>query len=117
MTRVNFDPNNAGKLTFGTGGAAINVCRVPGDCPGIVSSPIVPLSSNTGVVPPACIAQDIGTTCDSANKRDLIAFGMPASGSPPTCANPGVVTTSTFLCAPEPGDGFSLEANQAVVFI
>jgi len=55
VTAVNFDPNNAGKLTLGTGGTAINVCRVPGDCPGSVSSPFVPLSSDTGGIPPTII--------------------------------------------------------------
>ncbi len=117
VTALNFDANNGGRLTLGSGGTAINVCRVPSDCPGGISSAVVPLSSNTGGVPSACIAQDISTACDSTNKRDLIAFGMPASGSPPVCGSPNVVTTSTLLCAPEPADGFSLEANQAIVFI
>ena len=117
VSALTFDANNAGKLVLGTGGSAINVCRVPSDCPGGVSTPIVALSSNTGGVPPACLAQGVGTTCDGANLRNLIAFGLPATGSPPVCTAPSNVTTSTFLCAPEPSDGFSLGPNQAVVFI
>lgn len=114
---VGFDPGNGGRLTLGTGGSAINVCRVPGDCPNGVSAPVVSLSSTGGGVPPACLAQGVNTVCDNANLRNLIAFGLPASGSPPVCDAPAGVTTSTLLCGPEPSDGFALSPGQAVIFI
>lgn len=112
-----FDANNAGRLTLGTGGSALNVCRVPGDCPGGVSAATLPLTSNVGGVPPACLAQGVGTACDNSNLRNAIAFGLPASGSPPLCDMPAGVTTSTFVCGPEPSDGFSLSPGEAVIFI
>jgi cysteine-rich repeat protein len=115
VTSINFDPNNGGHLTLGTGAGAVSVCRVSGDCPGGNSAPMVALNSNVGGIPPACIAQGVGSGCDG-NKRNVIAFGLPASGSPPVCDSPSSVTTSTFVCAPEPSDGFSLLPGQAVVF-
>lgn len=117
VSAVAFDANNAGKLTLGTGAGSVNVCRVPGDCPGGVSSPLVPLSDGSGDVPPACIAQTVSTACDGSAQRTLIAFGVPATGNPPVCTSPSSVTTSTTICAPEPSDGFALGANQAVIFI
>lgn len=115
-TAVAFDANNGGRLTIGTGGSAINVCRVPGDCPGS-SAPIVTLDSNSGGVPPACLAHNVASSCEGSTRRTMYAFGLPASGSPPVCTAPAMVTTSTFLCSPEPSDGFSLQSGQAVVFV
>lgn len=117
VSAVSFDAANAGKLTLGSGGGAINVCRVPGDCPGGVSSPIVPLNDGSGSVPAACIATTVSTACDGNAQRTLIAFGLPSSGDPPVCQNSSAVTTSTKICAPEPTDGFTLGANQAVIFV
>ena len=117
VSAVSFDANNAGKLTLGSGGAAINVCRVPGDCPGGSSSPIVTLDSSSGGLPPACIAQNVGSSCEGSTRRSMFAFGLPASGSPPVCNAPATVTTSTFLCSAEPADGFSLQPGQAIIFI
>ncbi|MDX2167425.1 MAG: hypothetical protein SF182_10190 [Deltaproteobacteria bacterium] len=117
VTSITFEPGNAGRLTIGTGAGAVNVCRVPGDCPGSNSAPIVPLTSGTGGIPPACIANGVSTACDGSNLRNTIAFGVPASGSPPLCNSAASVTTSTFVCAPEPSDGFALQPGQAVVFV
>lgn len=117
VSAITFDSNNAGRITIGTGSGAVNVCRVPGDCPGAASAPIVDLASSTGGIPPACVAQGVTSACDGSIQRSAIAFGLPASGSPPVCNAPGSVTTSTFLCSAEPSDGFTLQANQAVVFI
>ncbi|MEO8601164.1 MAG: hypothetical protein ABI629_01170 [bacterium] len=117
VTSITFDPNNAGHLKLGSGAGAVDVCRVTGDCPGGVSSPIVPLTSGSGGVPPACIAVGVSSVCDGATQRNLFGFGVPASGSPPVCTSPTSVTTSTFVCAPEPSDGFPLGGGQAVVFI
>ncbi|MFN8642102.1 MAG: hypothetical protein U0802_10775 [Candidatus Binatia bacterium] len=116
ITAVTFDTNNAGRLTLGTGGSAVNVCRVAGDCPG-GSAPVLSLASNAGGIPPACLAQGVGTACDQSNLRNVIAFGLPASGSPPVCDAATAVTTSTSICGPEPSDGFSLAPGQAVIFI
>jgi len=115
VTSLSFDPNNGGHLTLGTGSGAVSICRVTGDCPGGNSAPMVPLNSNVGGIPPACIAQGVSSGCDG-NKRNVFAFGLPASGSPPVCDSPASVTTSTFVCASEPSDGFSLLPGQAVVF-
>lgn len=117
VTSISFEQNNGGRLTIGSGAGAVHVCRVPGDCPGSNSAPIVPLTSGTGGVPPACIARGVSTACDGSNLRNTIAFGVPASGSPPVCSSTANVTTSTFVCAPEPSDGFPLQPGQAVVFI
>jgi cysteine-rich repeat protein len=117
VTSISFEHGNAGRLTIGTGAGAVHVCRVPGDCPGGSSAPIVPLTNGTGGVPPACIAEGVSTACDGSNMRNTIAFGVPSSGSPPICNSAASVTTSTFVCAPEPSDGFALQAGQAVVFV
>ena len=117
VTTVAFDTNNGGKLVLGTGTGAINVCRVPGDCPGGTGAQLVPLSSDAGNVPAACIAQDVGTACDGTIRRNVIAFGLPGSGDPRVCDMPASVTTSTTICAREPSDGFSIGANQAVIFV
>jgi cysteine-rich repeat protein len=117
VTSITFEESNAGRLTIGTGSGAVNVCRIPGDCPGGNSAPIVPLTNGTGGVPPACIAEGVSTACDGSNLRNTIAFGVPSSGSPPVCNSAASVTTSTFVCAPEPSDGFPLQAGQAVVFV
>ncbi len=117
VTAVSFDIANGGKLTLGSGGSAVNVCRVAGDCPGGAGAPVVPLTSNTGGVPPACLAQSIASTCDGPNQRSTIAFGLPTSGASAMCDAGVGPATSTFICAPEPSDGFSLGAGQAIVFI
>lgn len=116
VTTISFDAGNGGRLTLGSGGGAIDVCRVAGDCPA-GGTEIVPLSSGSGGVPPACLASTVSSACDGATQRSTFAFGVPASGSPPVCNSSANVTTSTFVCAPEPSDGFALQAGQAVVFV
>src|SRR5262245_5725122 len=115
VTSISFDITNAGHITLGTDGGALHVCRVPSDCPGGMSAALVPLSANTGGIPSACIAGQVLSACEGGNRRDVIAFGLTASGDPPVCTNPGSVTTSTFICGPEPADGFTLMPGQALV--
>ncbi len=116
VTSIAFDPANAGRLTIGTASGSIAICRVPSDCPGGISETLVALTSSAGGIPSGCIADGVQTPgCDGANQRDVIAFGVPASGDPAVCDDPASVTTSTFICAPEPKDGFALAPGQAVV--
>jgi cysteine-rich repeat protein len=118
VTSLSFDSTNGGHLTLGSSPGAVDICRVAGDCTGGTATALYDLGSNAGGVPPACIGQDVTTgACDNANQRDVFAFGLPASGAPPVCSNPQSVTTSTFICAPAPSDGFSLAPGQAVVFV
>lgn len=117
ISSIGFDPANGGRLTLGSGGGAVNVCRVPSDCPGGIGASLLPLSSNSGGIPPACIAAGVTTpACEGANQRTLLAFGLPATSGSPACDDAAAVTTSSFICAPEPSDGFSLAPGQAVVF-
>jgi hypothetical protein len=119
---VTFDPSFGGRVTLGTGAGAKNVCKDLFDCMG-ESNPqtLVPLNSNMGGVQPACIANGVNAGCDGVNQRDLFAFNLPASGSPPVCNNPGSVTVDTTICAAEPVDGFPLNVNgvnpQVIVFV
>jgi cysteine-rich repeat protein len=116
ITSVSFDPNNAGHLTMGTGASAVHVCRIPSDCPGGSSQALSGLDVASGGISAGCLATGVGTAaCDGSNLRDVIAFGVPVS-SPGVCDSPQAVTTQTFVCAPEPTDGFALSAGQAVVF-
>jgi cysteine-rich repeat protein len=114
VTSVSFDTANAGHLVIGTGAGAAHVCRVGSDCPS-GSAALVPLSSNSGGIPAACIANGVASACGPS--RNTLAFGIGASGDPPVCTNPSNVTTSTFVCAQEPSDGFALATGQAVVFV
>ena len=114
---VMFDPMFGGHLTLGTAGGALHVCAVPADCPGTAET-LVPLSSNLGNVPTACIAPDLNAGCDGTNQRTTFGFpAMPASGSPPVCTDPADVTVNSEVCAPAPADGFVLGMTQAIVFI
>jgi cysteine-rich repeat protein len=116
VTAVLFDSNNAGRLTIGTGAGAVEVCRLAGDCPGGSAAPLVPLSSSSGGVAPACIANGVMSSCEGSTQRTVFAFGLPNNGaSPPVCSSPQNVTASTFLCAAEPSDGFALLPGQAIV--
>jgi cysteine-rich repeat protein len=116
VTAINFDIANAGRLTIGSGGGAVHVCRIPSDCPGGAAQPLVPLSASSGGVPAACIAPSVQSNCDEV-QRDLFAFGLLATANPPVCDNPQNATTSTFVCAPEPPDGIPLLPGQAVVIV
>jgi cysteine-rich repeat protein len=114
ITSISFDIANAGKVTLGTGPGAMSICRIPSDCPG-GGAPLVPLTADTGGIPSACIAQQVMSACEGGNRRDVIAFGLPANTNPPLCNDPTDVTASSFICAPEPADGFTLTPGQAVV--
>ncbi len=117
ITAVGFDNTNGGRLTLGTGAGALDICRVGGDCPG-GSQALVSLASASGGVPAACIANGIGAQCDAGAIRNVIAFGLPSSVSPPACNGaPPPVTVDTTICAPEPSDGFRVQTGQAIVFV
>jgi hypothetical protein len=116
-TDINFDPSFGGRVTLGTGGAALNVCKDNFDCTSEINiQSTFPLDSSTGA-PAACIANGVNAGCDLANLRNVFAFGLPATGTPPVCTTPGDVTVNTTVCAPEPTDGFELAEKQAIVFI
>jgi hypothetical protein len=116
--QINFANSFGGRVTLGTGGAAINVCLNAFDCtaqPNV--APLVTLDSATGGVPAACIAEGVEAECDGSNARDVFAFGIAASGNPPVCTTPANATVNSTVCAAEPTDGFSLNEGQAIVFI
>ena len=115
VSAVSFDINNGGKLTIGSGAGAINICRVPSDCPGGSSAPLVPLNASSAGVPPACIASSVASTCEGSTRRNIIAFGLPSTSGDATCDNSQNATASSFICAPEPSDGFALGTGQAIV--
>ena len=110
---LSFDPAGAGKVTIGSGGGAVDVCRVGSDCSGS-GEPLVGLGTADANVPAACVSAGVQASCE-ANTRQTIGFGLMASGNPPQCqTNP---TVNTSICAGEPSDGFSLAPGQAIVFI
>ncbi|MGH3580080.1 MAG: hypothetical protein ACRERC_22100 [Candidatus Binatia bacterium] len=122
IAAVAFDQNNAGRLTLGTGGAALNVCRVGFDCtaqPNVQTLVGLDQSSvnGNGTIPAACIANGVsaGQLCDGNNARNAFAFGIPATNN--VCDNPAQLTASTTICANEPTDGFQLLLGHAVVFV
>lgn len=116
-TDVNFDESFGGRVTLGTGAGALNVCKNAFDCNGEINvQPVFPLSSTDGA-PAACIANGVNAGCDLANLRNVFAFDLPASGSPPTCDTPANVTVNTTVCAAEPTNGFQLDEGEAIVFI
>jgi hypothetical protein len=113
-----FDHHFGGRLTLGTGGAALNVCKSGFDCAAQANvESLVALSEASGGVAAACIATGISASCDGTILRNVIAFGIPASGSPPVCDDPASVTVDTKICAAEPSDGFSLNVGQAIVLV
>lgn len=112
-SQLTFDPSGAGKVTIGSGGGAVNVCRLGSDCSGSAAT-LVGLGTADANVPAACISAGVQANCE-ANTRQTIGFGLASSGTPPQCqTNP---TVNTSICADEPGDGFSLSPGQAIVFI
>jgi hypothetical protein len=113
-----FDGSGSGHLTLGSGPDALNVCSTFDDCMGHgIFETLVPLSSNEGNVPPACIAGTIDSECDNTLQRAAFAFGISSTGQPPNCNDTAQVTVDSTLCATEPLDGFTLGTGQAVVFI
>ena len=96
----------------------MNVCKDAFDCTGELNvQGTVALSSATGGVPKACIANGVNAGCDLANLRNVFAFGLAETGNPPTCTNPANATVNTTVCAAEPTDGFELTPPQAIVII
>jgi hypothetical protein len=111
---ITFNPNNAGRLTIGTGAGAIDVCRVASDCTGgATDASIMGLASNGGGIPAACIATGVTAAC--SGPRNTFAFGLSASGDPPICSSSP--TTTTTVCSAVPSDGFTITGGQVVVFI
>jgi hypothetical protein len=116
INAISFDQSFGGRVTLGTGGAAATVCHDASDCSGVVAEPLVPLNTSD-LVPPACIASGVSAQCDGAIVRNVFAFGLGASGNPPLCNNPAAVSVDSTICAPQPPDGFVLEAGQAIVVV
>lgn len=112
-SQLSFDPSGAGKVTIGSGGGAVTVCRVGSDCGGGGQS-LVGLGTASVGVPAACIASGVEANCEG-NARQTLGFGLATSGSPPQCQTSPTVNTS--ICADEPDDGFSLAPGQAIVFV
>jgi len=118
ISEINFVSTFGGRVTLGTGGGALNVCLNAFDCMGQSNvQALTTLDQNSGGVPAACIAEGRQAACDGSNLRDVFAFGLAASGTPPICTTPDNVTVNSTVCAPTPADGFSLLDGQAVVFI
>lgn len=113
-TAVSFNTAGGGRLTIGTGGGAIDVCRIAGNCPN-GSAALSGLASADANVPAACIAQGLQANCENGNMRTALAFGLPATNN--VCNNPANVTVNTPVCAPRPSDGFSLPLNRIIVFV
>src|SRR5262249_43608118 len=70
ITAVAFDQHFGGRVTLGTGGAALNICKSGFDCSGQSNiQSLVGLSSASGGVPAACIGVGVsaGTQCDGSN--------------------------------------------------
>lgn len=114
---LNFDPSFGGRVTLGSGGSALNVCKDNFDCQGQVNvQTLVALSSNAGGVPTACIATMLNAGCDGQNNRNTFGFGLPNDGmDPPVCTSSP--TINSVVCAAKPTDGFPLNEGQAIVFI
>jgi hypothetical protein len=114
VTVENFNPAFGGTLTLGTGGGAIQVCGSSFDC---TSSPLFTLDQTGGSVPAACIASGENASClgNPTTLLDTFAFGLPATGNPPSCTSGPTVNTT--VCAAKPTDGFALPEGSAIVFI
>lgn len=112
ITALAFDPAGAGKLTLGSGGGAIEVCRNSGNCSAGVS--LFGLGSASGGVPAACVASGVQASCEG-NQRQTLGFGLTAAGNPPVCQSSPTVDTT--VCAAEPSDGFAMTPGQVLVVI
>lgn len=122
ISALTFDPAQGGRLSLGSGGAALNICKDALDCSAAGNvQPLFPLSASTtdanGTVPFACIANGVsaGAPCDAGNIRNTFAFGIAATNM--TCNNAGQVTVQSAICAPEPADGIALDPGEALVVI
>ncbi|MGH7787173.1 MAG: hypothetical protein ACRERC_09935 [Candidatus Binatia bacterium] len=114
---ITFDASSGGRVTLGNGSRAFNICLSALDC---MAHPNVQvlfnLAQNTGGVPAACIAENRNAQCDGSNLRDVLAFGLAASGNPPVCTTPSNTTINSTVCAARPSDGFTIPAGAAIVF-
>jgi hypothetical protein len=118
VSMLSFSNTFGGRVTIGSGGAALNICGAAFDCMGQANiQPLVGLNTADAGVPAACIAEDRNAACDGANLRDVFAFGLAAAGDPPVCTNPDGVTVNSTVCATEPTDGFTLDEGQAIIFV
>jgi hypothetical protein len=118
ISEINFDSAFGGRVSIGTGAGALNICHTASDCTGEPNvQTLVPLSSNTGGVPPACIATGRQAECDNFNNRTVFGFGVAASGDPPVCTDPTQVTVNSTVCGAQPADGFTVGSGQAIVFV
>jgi hypothetical protein len=115
---INFSTAFGGRLTLGTGAGALNICHTASDCNGQLNvQTLVPLSSNAGNVPPACIAAGRTAECDNFQPRTVFGFGLAATGDPPVCTDPTQVTVNSTVCGAQPADGFTVGSGQAIVFV
>jgi hypothetical protein len=111
---IHFDPSLSGRLTVGTGGGAVDICREASHCAGgAPDATLAGLDTGLNGVPPACTAAAVSAPC-SPPAKNALGFGLPADASHNCLANPTTVTT---VCAAPPNDGFSLNPGQLVVFI
>lgn len=119
VTALSFDGSFGGRVTIGpVAGTRTAVCGAAFDCTGQPDvQALFTLDVAAGGVPAACIARTLNAGCDGVNLRDSLAFGLPASGSPPECTNPSQVTVESTLCGAEPADGFTLQDGEAIVFV
>lgn len=121
VSMLSFNNTFGGRLTVGDPvGARVNVCGAAFDCTGQVNvQTLYTLDSALGGVPAACRAEGLNAACDGLNLRNTYAFGVAATGTdPPICDNPTTaVTVNSTVCAPQPSDGFTLNNNEAIVFV
>lgn len=113
---VSFAESGAGKVTIGSGGGALAICRVQTDCGG-TGQTLVGLSA-TDAVGPACIGSNVSTGpdgCSGGNMPETYAFGPSMHLDPPVCTFPP--TAASQVCAAQPTDGFDLQDGQAIVFV
>ncbi|MBI3781943.1 MAG: DUF4215 domain-containing protein [Deltaproteobacteria bacterium] len=117
VSSVSFNPSNGGRLTIGTGGGAVDVCRVSSDCAGgATDAGVVTLDTADSTVPAACVASNVTATACGATSRTTIAFGLPRNSTTNACTS-GAPTTNLAICGARPSDGFTVGQGQVIVFI
>lgn len=113
ITFNSYGVTGSGRLTIGTGAGAVDVCLTPADCSsGAPNATLYPLSSSLGSVPVACIANAVPANCTSGT-FSTFGFGLPMTGT--TCNS--APTTNGTVCGARPGDGFTIQKGQMVVFV
>jgi hypothetical protein len=118
---VQFDMEGSGRLTIGTGGTVVDICREAARCTGgapdatiydLTGATVIAGSVAGGAVPAACVAS---ATADCASETRLtLGFGLPADEGHSCTSLP---TTNELTCASPPDDGFTLGKAQLIVFI